>query len=148
MFGLDNYTIPNDQFSDPFITCCFISDSQIFVNFYHNHSTTHYHFIWDLKYKCVIGSPVFNDKGQRLADAPITRKIESNLKNFPNECFYHKLKNRVYSFYRQGQAFCIDPENLENYRFERITELDLGQIELVYGEVLVFSSLNRILFFK
>ena len=63
-------------------------------------------------------------------------------------CFYNHLKNRIYSFYRQGEAFCIDPENLENYRFESVTELDFGEMELVYGEVLVVTCSNRVLFFK
>lgn len=83
-----------------------------------------------------------------MADRPIKRELESNLKNFPMRCFYNHLKNRVYSFYRQGEGFCIDPENLENYRFERIIELDFGEMELVYGEVLVVRCSNRVLFFK
>lgn len=60
MFGLDNFTMPNEVFMDPFITCCFTEDDQIFVNFYHSHSLTHYHFIWDIKAKNVIGTPQFN----------------------------------------------------------------------------------------
>jgi hypothetical protein len=63
-------------------------------------------------------------------------------------CFYNHLKNRVYSFYRQGEAFCIDPQNLENYRFERITDLYLGEMQMVYDEVLVCSSSNKVVFFK
>lgn len=100
MFGLNDYTMPNEAFSDPFITCCFIKEDQIFVNFYHSHSMTHYHFIWDIKYKCVIGSRHFNEEGKRMADRPISQVLESNLKNFPMRCFYNNLKNRVYSFYR------------------------------------------------
>lgn len=83
-----------------------------------------------------------------MADRPIKHDLESNLKNFPMKCFYNHLKNRIYAFYRQGQAFCIDPENLENYRFEYITDLDLGEMEMIYGEVLVSTCSNRILFFK
>jgi hypothetical protein len=49
IFGLDNFTMPNPEFSDPFINCCFISDTEIFVNFFYNFKQTHYHFIWDLK---------------------------------------------------------------------------------------------------
>ena len=51
MFGLNDFTMPNEVFNDPFITCCFTEEDKIFVNFYHNHSTTHYHFIWDIKFK-------------------------------------------------------------------------------------------------
>ena len=60
MFGLNNYTMPNEVFTDPFITCCFTSDEQLFVNFFHNHSNTHYHFLWDCVKRQVIGSPHFN----------------------------------------------------------------------------------------
>jgi len=55
IFGLDNYTMANNDFSDPFITCTFITNDQIFVNFFHNYSYTHYHFIWDVKQRRVIG---------------------------------------------------------------------------------------------
>jgi hypothetical protein len=79
MFGLDNFSMPNEELCDPFITCCFISQDQLFVNFYHNHSMTHFHFVWDAKYRCVIGSTKFNDEGIRLADRPISRLLNSNL---------------------------------------------------------------------
>ena len=45
----DDYTMPIDEFPDPFITCCFIDDDSIFVNFFYAHTQTHYHFIWDTK---------------------------------------------------------------------------------------------------
>jgi len=71
MFGLNDFTIPNEAFTYPFITCCFTEEDQIFVNFYHNHTFTHYHFIWDIKLKQVIGSPYFNEQGAKMADRPI-----------------------------------------------------------------------------
>ena len=46
-FGLDNYTMPNNDFPDPYMTCCFISDDEIFVNFFHNYTKTHCHFVWN-----------------------------------------------------------------------------------------------------
>lgn len=55
MFGLDDYTMPNDDFSDPFITCCFITDDKVFVNFFHSATLMHYHFVWDIKNRRVIG---------------------------------------------------------------------------------------------
>lgn len=45
----DDYTMPIDEFPDPFITCCFIDDDAIFVNFFYAHTQTHYHFVWDTK---------------------------------------------------------------------------------------------------
>ena len=47
--GLDNHTMPIDNFPDPFITCCFINDTFIFVNLYHSPSTTHHSFIYNYK---------------------------------------------------------------------------------------------------
>jgi hypothetical protein len=146
LLGLDDYTMANADFPDPFITCCFISDEKIFVNLFHNYSLTHYHFIWDLKKRRLIGKPSINKKGQ---DSAVSKKIcDCNTKNFPYKCFYNEEKNQVYSFYRQGQAFCINPDNLEDFRFERMTEMDLGQMVLIYGEALVARSSSRVLFFR
>ena len=47
-FNLNNFTVPNDEFSDPFMTCCFITDDEIFVNFFYNHTQMHYHFMWNV----------------------------------------------------------------------------------------------------
>ena len=33
MFGLDDFSLAIDNFQNPFITCCFIDDSRLFVNF-------------------------------------------------------------------------------------------------------------------
>jgi hypothetical protein len=38
MFGLDNFTLSNEAFHDPFINCCFLSDTTIFVNFFYNYT--------------------------------------------------------------------------------------------------------------
>ena len=48
---LDNFTMPIDEFYDPFITCCFITDNLIFVNLFYNYERTHHHFIWDIEKK-------------------------------------------------------------------------------------------------
>lgn len=55
MLGLNNYTMANQDFQDPFITCNFVGSDKIFVNFFHNHSRTHYHFIWDIENRKMIG---------------------------------------------------------------------------------------------
>ena len=46
IFDLDDYTMVNDDFPDPFITCCWISETHLFVNFFHSYTLTHYHFLW------------------------------------------------------------------------------------------------------
>ena len=37
MFGINDYTMTNDDFPDPFINCCFINVNWVFVNFFHSH---------------------------------------------------------------------------------------------------------------
>jgi hypothetical protein len=58
------------------------------------------------------------------------------------------MKNEVYTIYRQGQIFTVNPSSLEKFRFERVTELDLGQMELLFDEALCIRSSGRIVFFK
>lgn len=55
MLDIDNFTMPNHDFPDPYCTCAFISDTQIFINLFHGHSQTHYHFIWDTSTRKIIG---------------------------------------------------------------------------------------------
>lgn len=57
MFGLSDFSTPIYEFPDPYITCCFVNDTQIFVAFFHNFSLTHYHFLWDIEKREVIGTP-------------------------------------------------------------------------------------------
>lgn len=63
MFGLNDYSMVIDIFPDPFITCCFTTDDLIFVAFFHNYSQIHYHFLWDIKKRRVIGIPQFDANG-------------------------------------------------------------------------------------
>ena len=51
---LDNFTMPIDNFPDPFITCCFVTDDILFVNLYHSFTCCHYHFFYDAKNKEII----------------------------------------------------------------------------------------------
>jgi hypothetical protein len=44
--GLDNHTMPINNFPDPFITCCFVNDDLIFVNLFHNKKKEHHHFFY------------------------------------------------------------------------------------------------------
>ena len=102
-----------DGFPDPFIVCCFISDTLVFVALYHNYSDMHYHFVYDIEKRSIQGETV-------------SLKMESNKKNFPYKSFYNPDLNEVYLFFRQGQSFIISPENPEEYILDRMTELDLG----------------------
>lgn len=55
LFGINDYTMANGDFQDPFITCTWVGDDKIYVNFFHNHSKTHYHFLWHVRDRRVIG---------------------------------------------------------------------------------------------
>ena len=82
-------------FPDPFINCCFVGNDKIFVALIDNETCTHYHLLWDINNKKMIGdfaSCKFPDNGK---------------KNFPYKSFYNEEKKEIYTFYRQGQSFII-----------------------------------------
>lgn len=77
--NLDNYTMPINNFPDPFITCTFVNDNILFVNLFHNHSLFHYHFFFHILEKKITS---------------LTKvKLDSNNKNFPYKCFYNSDLN-------------------------------------------------------
>lgn len=49
LLGLNNHTMCNQTFPDPFITCTFVSDDLIFINLFLNADFKHIHFLYDLK---------------------------------------------------------------------------------------------------
>ena len=102
-----------EGFGDPFIVCCFISDSLVFVALYHNFSDTHYHFVYDIEKRAIHGETY-------------SFKMYRNKKNFPYKSFYNEDLNEVYLFYRQGQSMIINPESPGEYVLDRMTEMDLG----------------------
>ena len=55
LLSLNNWTMCNHEIPDPNITCCFIEPKKIFINLYHNHTCTHYHFIYDLDKNAISG---------------------------------------------------------------------------------------------
>ena len=79
---------------------------------------------------------------------PVSHVIDCNLKNFPYKSFYSEENDEIYTFYRQGQAFTMKPDDIANYRFEKIIDKDLGQMVLMYGEALAVRSSSKIYFFK
>ena len=135
LLGINNYTMCNSIFPDPFITSCFISDDLVFVNLFYNATFTHYHFIINVETKEIQGEVH-------------SMEMKCTKKNFPYKCFYSEEKNQVYSFYRQGQAFIIDASDSAKYTCDRMTEMDLGQMYLIYEKALIARSSGDILFFK
>ena len=70
------------------------------------------------------------------------------MKNFPYKCFFNDETKAIYSFYRQGDSLIINSDNASEYRHDRMTELDLGQMFLVYNKALIARSSGDIVFFK
>lgn len=91
--GMNNFTMPINNFPDPYITCCFCTDDVIFVNLFHNATVTHHQFFYNWK----------TDSLFRLTRI----KMDSIEKNFPYKCFFSEDNNEIYSFYRQGESFII-----------------------------------------
>lgn len=139
MLGMDDFTMCNQDFPDPYVTCCFVTKTLLFVNLFHNYTLTHYHFLYNTETRKIIGGP---------DGKPVTKKLDCTKKNFPYKSFYNEERNEVYAFYRQGQAFTISVGDLTKFRYERMTELDLGQMILFKGEALIARSSSRVLFFK
>lgn len=110
--GLDDHTMPIDNFPDPFINCCFIDGKEhkdgtpvkyIFVNLFYSKDQHHHHFLFDYETMTII-----EDSHEIVA-------MNCNKKNFPQKAFYNQDNNEVYTFYRQGQSFripikCIDDD--------------------------------------
>ena len=60
MFNIDDFSLAIEDFQNPFITCCFISDSVLFVNFFYTFKQIHYHFKWNFEKHEVEGPLVSN----------------------------------------------------------------------------------------
>ena len=51
---INDHTMCNADFPDPCMTCCFITDTTLFVNVFHNKLLMHYHFIYDTNEKKIV----------------------------------------------------------------------------------------------
>ena len=137
MLGLDAWTMAVTNFPDPFITCCFISNDIIFINLYHNHLMKHFHFFYNIDQKKLVGKVIDFKLG-----------MESSKKNFPYKCFYNDVEDEVYSFYRQGHALTIQPNDASKYTLQKITDQDLGQMFLVFNQLLVARTSSNVTIYK
>lgn len=127
--------MPISGFPDPFIVCAFIDDDRICISLFHNKTLRHFHFIYSDSKKVILGEPVI-------------MKMECTMKNFPYKIFPNNEEGEIYIFYRQGQAFTINTADPSIYQYERMTEMDLGQMYLINNKALIARSSSRILFFK
>lgn len=95
---IDNSTMPNQGFSDPYIVATFCNNDEcVFVNLFHNGTLTHYHFVYEIHCSTITFL--------------VKRQIGGSKKNFPYKCFYNEDSQTVYSFYRQGHAFIVPTNN-------------------------------------
>ena len=54
-------------------------------------------------------------------------KIENtSYENFPQKCFYNKETEEVYAFYNEGQHFQVNTKDINDYRYDKISDRDLG----------------------
>lgn len=135
MLGINDYTMVNECFPEPYITCCFVGDDKVFIDLFYNYKLTHYHFFWDIRMRRIVGK-----RGKQ--------RMVCNKANFPYACFYSETRNEVYSFYRQGECFLVKQDKPHKYGFQKIIEKDLGQMIMFGGECLIVRSSGNIYFFK
>ena len=108
--------MPINGLPDPFIVCSFIDspdDSRIFVALFHNKTLMHYHFI-------------YNDAKKEIEGPPVLMKMSCTKKNFPQKAFFNDDLKYVYVFYRQGQVLNVNSSNHSDFKFERMTNMDVG----------------------
>lgn len=74
--------------------------------------------------------------------------MECGKTNFTYKCFYNDDLNEVYVFYRQGHQFRVNGSNTSDFFYQRVTELDLGQMFLIYNKILVSRSSKSVYWFK
>ena len=120
--------MPIQNFPDPYITACFINDDLLYVDLHYNPTLTHYHFLWEIS------------KGKVKGNYVKMQMDDSSSKNFPFKCFYNNDENKIYSFYRQGEFFNIDVENLDKFVHDDCTDMSLGDMYLIYNKIVVARS--------
>ena len=87
MLDLDDYTMCNEMFPDPFGTCCWVDEDQIFLTVFHNYSRTHYHMMINIRQRCIAGEAT-------------SIVMDCNLKQFPYKTFYSEHRKMIYQTYR------------------------------------------------
>jgi hypothetical protein len=120
LLGIRPFTMAVENLPDPFITCCFISNEIVFINLFYNYSFRHYHF-------------QYNVETSKLVGEVVDIQIGTSKKNFPVKCFYNDDEDEIYSFYRQGEALIIQPHNSKKYTINKMTEMELGTMYLIYN---------------
>lgn len=134
---LQDSTMVNDAFMNPFIIAEFVDDGDtLFVCLFQNKTLTHYHFLYDVKNRQIKGNHV-------------TYEFANNSKeNFPQRCFLNDDTNEIYVFYRQGHSLVIDKDDISKFRPDIMSQQALGQMFLFENKTLIVRSSCKILFFR
>jgi hypothetical protein len=140
LLALDAASKPITGFGEPMITCCFLDteNDDLFIAVYHRPTKTQYH----LKYSFVLKKPLCETVVAPIEDASCTTR------NFPIKTFYSPVLGQCLTFYRQGFCSSVSVDNVQTFRFEKITDKDLGNMYLLFDEALVVRSSGSVLFFK
>ena len=70
------------------------------------------------------------------------------VRNFPVKSFYSPVLKKCLTFYRQGYCFMVNSKRTNETQIEKITDVDLGNMYLLYDQALIVRSSSSILFFK
>lgn len=117
--NLMHRSLPIDDFQDPFISCAFVSDKMIFVGFFYTPFQQHHHFMYDLSTHTIIGE-------SKREDSTVMLDFNCSRKNFPLKCFYNDETDMIFMFYRQGESLWMKKDNIDEFKIEDISDMDLG----------------------
>lgn len=127
MIGLESGIRPIDSLIDPLINLVFIDESCIFVICFDHLQKTLWYFTYNIVQK------QFKVDPQKMG-------ITSTTLNFPIDSFYDSSRELVHVFFRQGQALSIAPTRVKYVQQHRITEYDLGEMQLYNNRILIVKS--------
>lgn len=76
LLGINNFTMCNQTSFDPFINVAFVDEDRLFVCLFQNIKLTHWHFIYSISQRKIIGKPV-------------SKVMACSKKNYPQKSFYN-----------------------------------------------------------
>jgi hypothetical protein len=136
---LNNHTMANSGNCNPYINILFLTDTKIFVNLFYNKKLCHYHFIYDLE-----------KRDHEYQDEEIYKQeiTGTSMENFPLNTIFNSEKEEILCFYRLGQIFTVDRNNIMNVQVDILDEHDVSQVHIFDNKALIVKSSNNIQFYK
>jgi hypothetical protein len=136
--GLDEGTMPNESFQDPYSVCAFTTPTKLFVTVFHQPDLMHHHCFYDLETRQVTQHISFGGP----------EKGFFSLRNFPQKAFYDPKAEEIYTFYRQGQIVTCACDDLTNHRLQLNLSRDIGLMEMFNHTILITRNSKSIVFIK